>query len=162
MKYHYVFLIAVLLCACKSNNSGSGAGKGAVEGPAPIGPAAEEDGAPIPCKSDADCPRRSCGPCTPGAVLMNNRMLSVSCTVNPCTNSRSICGPQGLCIIHPNTAMAESLQSVECRNLIRDKWRLLCKGKTGEAATACEDIVDAATAKDDAAGCEAARDRLTD
>ena len=162
MKYIIWMFIAAGIVSCKSNSGASGGGKASVDAPKPIASVPEEKDTPIVCKSDADCPRRACGPCTPGEVLMNNRRMSLSCALNPCTNSRSICGPKGLCIVHPDTAMRERLKSEACVELMRDKWHLLCKGKTGEAATACEDIVDAATAKDDAAGCEAARAKLMD
>ena len=49
----------------------------------------------------------------------------------------------------------------EMRRLFHDKWAVLCRDKVGRALTECEDIVDAATARDDNAGCKAARARAT-
>lgn len=84
---------------------------------------------------------------------------AVSCTVNPCTNSRSVCGPKHLCVVHPDTKMVEDVQSEQCQKLLGSKWHL-CKDKEGSALTECLDVIDAATARDEDEGCRAARDLL--
>jgi hypothetical protein len=161
MKRIVVLSIAFALCACKANSDKSETPEDGSSPKRPIASIPEEKAEPFACKSDADCPRRACGPCTPGEVVMRDSRFSLSCTVNPCTNSRSICGPKGLCIVHPDTTMTEKLRAEACIKLIRDKWHF-CKDKKGDALTACENILDAATARDDASGCEAARARLTE
>ena len=91
---------------------------------------------------------------------MKDSHFGLSCAVNPCTNSRSVCSAEGFCAVHPDTRFAEKLRSEECQRLLRDKWGFLCKVKEGGALTACQDIVDAATARDDDDACKAARARL--
>ncbi len=87
---------------------------------------------------------------------------SVACTHNPCTSARSVCSPQNVCVVHPDTRKVEDVHSEECQKLLTDKWGLLCKGKEGDALTKCEDVIDAATARDDGAACSAARASVLD
>jgi hypothetical protein len=171
MKLAVVVAIASVLCACKSNGGSGVGGPSASQSPSytgtgaslgdtsprPTGNASE----PIACKSDADCPRRPCGPCKPGQIVMREPG-AVACTRNPCTNSRSVCNPQHLCVVHPDTKNIDDVHAEECLKLLRDKWGLLCKGKDGSALTACENTIDAATARDDNAACKAARASVLD
>ena len=113
---------------------------------------------PIACKRDRDCPRRACGPCKPGEVF-TRRQVAVQCAVNPCTNSRSICNAQHVCAVHPDTRRVDDVQAEACRQLWRDKWAL-CKGKEGSALQACENTIDAATARDDENACKVALARV--
>jgi hypothetical protein len=64
-------------------------------------------------------------------------------------------------VVHPDTRKVEDVHSEECQKLLHDKWSL-CKGKEGTALAECEDVIDAATARDDDAACSAARASLLD
>ena len=64
-----------------------------------IGRAQPPEGTPLACRTDADCPTPACGPCTPGAALTRERVFGMACAVNPCLNPRSVCGPQGRCMV---------------------------------------------------------------
>jgi hypothetical protein len=60
--------------------------------------------APIPCHTDQDCPRLSCGPCTPGTILTAElRDRPVQCFRNPCVNASAVCGPEQVCVVGPGT-----------------------------------------------------------
>jgi len=63
-------------------------------------------------------------------------------------------------VVHPDTKSSDDVHAEACQRLLRDKWGSLCKGKRGSELTACEDTVDAATARDDDANCKAARASL--
>jgi hypothetical protein len=51
---------------------------------------------PFPCQKDADCVAPACGPCTPGAVLLQQTR---ECAVNPCPNVAVACSPQKVCVV---------------------------------------------------------------
>ena len=53
-----------------------------------------QNGTPLACRTDADCPTPSCGPCTPGAPLTREDMR-MSCVVSPCLNKRTVCATEG-------------------------------------------------------------------
>jgi len=67
-----------------------------------------------------------------------------------------------VCAVHPDTRKVEDVHSEECQKLLRDKWGLLCKGKEGTALAKCEDVIDAATVRDDNDACSAARASVLD
>lgn len=58
---------------------------------------------PVPCESDADCPRLACGPCTPGREL-TQWDIHIDCKMNPCDNGDSVCGPANVCVVSPGTS----------------------------------------------------------
>jgi hypothetical protein len=106
-----VLVIAITLHACKSNGGSSAGGPAASKNQTPGTGAQDNASEPIACKSDADCPRRSCGPCKPGEIVMHVPGGAVACTRNPCTNVRSVCGAQGWCVVHPDTKNIDDVHS---------------------------------------------------
>jgi hypothetical protein len=51
---------------------------------------------PVPCEKDSDCKPPACGPCTPGAVLLQQVQ---ECVVNPCPNVKVVCSAQRMCVV---------------------------------------------------------------
>jgi hypothetical protein len=51
---------------------------------------------PFPCQKDSDCAPPACGPCTPGAELVQQ---SLSCVVNPCPNVKVGCSAHKTCVV---------------------------------------------------------------
>lgn len=51
---------------------------------------------PIPCRTTAQCPRISCGPCDAGAVP-TARTVGRDCAVNPCSDAALVCNDEHLC-----------------------------------------------------------------
>ena len=52
--------------------------------------------APQSCQKDEDCMAPSCGPCSPGSVLLQN---SRACAVNPCPGVTVGCSAQKVCVV---------------------------------------------------------------
>jgi hypothetical protein len=53
---------------------------------------------PFPCQKDSDCTPPACGPCTPGAELVQQSRV---CVVNPCPNVRVGCSAHKTCVVVP-------------------------------------------------------------
>src|SRR5690242_14991469 len=53
-------------------------------------------GQTISCQKDADCHPPSCGPCIPGAELINDPR---ECVVNPCPDAKVACSPRHVCVV---------------------------------------------------------------
>jgi hypothetical protein len=51
---------------------------------------------PVPCEKDSDCRSPACGPCTPGAPLLEP---TPACFVNPCPNVKVACSAQKNCVV---------------------------------------------------------------
>jgi hypothetical protein len=77
------FLVSWTLTACPSQ-------------PAQMPDEHGEPRTPYPCQKDADCMRPSCGPCTPGALLVQE---SPACAVNPCPDVAVVCSPKRVCVV---------------------------------------------------------------
>ena len=125
MRLLHIVVITIALTACKTPGDGSADDPTVPQDPKPATEAPtqppEDEPEPITCKIDADCPTRACGPCTPGEVVMQGQR-AVSCAVNPCTNHRSVCSPEHVCVVHPDTKMVEDLKSEECQKLQHFLW----------------------------------------
>ncbi len=93
-------------------------------------------------------------------MVVPSERLAVDCYANPCTQARSVCSPAGQCTVHPLTRAVADVKAEACVRLLRDKWTL-CRGRQGDALTACQDAVDEATSRDDEAACAKARASLS-
>jgi hypothetical protein len=141
-------------CGGSTEQAGSGTPK--PEDPQPEDPQPEAPDGPIPCNSDEDCPTLACGPCGPGEVVMRHD-VEIDCFQNPCDGDRSVCGPDHVCVVGPDTKRSPAVWCRGCYDL-GAKVASICGDKAdAEATAACENALAEAIESCDDDRCEAAR-----